>query len=80
MSQENVEVVRQLYQAKDARNLESVAELANPDVEWMRPDSLLGRRRRGRSPLALAGAGWSGGACRAGPRSRRAAGVAASST
>jgi ketosteroid isomerase-like protein len=42
MSHENVEVVRQLYQAMDARNLEAVAELADPDVEWI-PDSRVGQ-------------------------------------
>jgi ketosteroid isomerase-like protein len=42
MSQENVEVVRQLYSAMNARDLEAVAELADPNVEWI-PDSRVGQ-------------------------------------
>jgi ketosteroid isomerase-like protein len=42
MSQENVDVVRQLYSAMNARELEAVAELADPDVEWI-PDSRVGQ-------------------------------------
>ncbi|MGH7485424.1 MAG: nuclear transport factor 2 family protein [bacterium] len=38
MSQENVEIVRQLYIAMNARDVEAFAELADPDLEWI-PDS-----------------------------------------
>jgi ketosteroid isomerase-like protein len=39
MSQENVEIVRRLYRAMDARDLEAFTELAHPEVEWI-PDTL----------------------------------------
>jgi ketosteroid isomerase-like protein len=42
MSQENVEIVRQLYSAMNARDVEAFAELADPDVEWI-PDSRVGQ-------------------------------------
>jgi ketosteroid isomerase-like protein len=45
MSQENVEIVRRLYQAMDERDPEAVAELAHPDAEWI-PD-----RRVGEGPI-----------------------------
>jgi ketosteroid isomerase-like protein len=41
MSQENVEIVRRLYRAIDARDVEAVADLAHPDSEWI-PDSRVG--------------------------------------
>jgi ketosteroid isomerase-like protein len=41
MSQENVEVVRRLYRAMDARDVEAIAELTHPQVEWI-PDSRVG--------------------------------------
>jgi uncharacterized protein len=41
MSQEQVEVVRQLYEALNAGNPEAVADLAHPDVEWI-PDTRVG--------------------------------------
>ena len=45
MSQENVEVVRRAYVAMGAGNLDSVIELAVPDLEWI-PD-----RRVGEGPI-----------------------------
>jgi len=45
MSQENVEVVRRLYSAWNARDLKATTELAHPDVEWL-PD-----RRVGQGPV-----------------------------
>jgi ketosteroid isomerase-like protein len=41
MSQENVEIVRKLYSAFNARDVEAMTELADPDVEWI-PDSRVG--------------------------------------
>lgn len=41
MSEENVELVRRLYEAMDARDIESASELAHPDVEWV-PDKRVG--------------------------------------
>ena len=41
MSEANVEIVRRLYAAMDARDVEAVAGLAHPDVEWV-PDSRVG--------------------------------------
>ncbi len=41
MSQENVEIVRALYQAMNDRNSEQVAELLHPEVEWV-PDGRVG--------------------------------------
>ena len=52
MSQENVEIVRQLYSAMNARDVEASAELAHPDVEWI-PDSRVGQGPiRGRDNVA----------------------------
>jgi uncharacterized protein len=45
MSLENVEVVRSLYQAVEARDYATVAELAHQDLEWT-PD-----RRVGEGPV-----------------------------
>ena len=42
MSEENVEIVRRLYKAMDARDVEAAAELAHPDAEWI-PDSRVGQ-------------------------------------
>jgi uncharacterized protein len=42
MSQENVEIVRRLYPAMDARDVEAFTELAHPDAEWI-PDSRVGQ-------------------------------------
>ena len=41
MPQENVEIIRRLYGAMDARELEAVRELAHPDLEWV-PDERVG--------------------------------------
>jgi ketosteroid isomerase-like protein len=41
MSEENVEIVRRLYRAMDARDVEAAAELVHPDAEWI-PDSRVG--------------------------------------
>jgi ketosteroid isomerase-like protein len=41
MSKENVEVIRRLYRAMDARDVEAVTELSDPAVEWV-PDSRVG--------------------------------------
>jgi ketosteroid isomerase-like protein len=41
MSEQNVEIVRRLCRAMDARDLEAVIELAHPDVEWV-PDGSVG--------------------------------------
>src|SRR5262245_4095054 len=48
MSQQKVAIVRQLYSAMNARELEAVAELTDPDVEWT-PDRRVGQGQiRGR--------------------------------
>ena len=39
MSQENVEIVRRLYEAMNARDLDLIRELGSPDVEWV-PDPI----------------------------------------
>jgi ketosteroid isomerase-like protein len=41
MSQENLDVVRRLYQAMNARDLDGITDLADPDVEWI-PDKRVG--------------------------------------
>jgi ketosteroid isomerase-like protein len=41
VSEENLEIVRLLYRAMDARDLEAIAELVHPDAEWI-PDSRVG--------------------------------------
>ncbi len=41
MSQENIEIVRRLYQALNARDLPAVGALTHPAVEWI-PDSRVG--------------------------------------
>jgi hypothetical protein len=41
MSRENVEMVRRLYRAMDARDVDAVAEITHPDVEWI-PDRRVG--------------------------------------
>jgi uncharacterized protein len=41
MSEGNLELIRRLYRAMDARDIESVAELADPDMEWI-PDIRVG--------------------------------------
>ncbi|HEX2360092.1 MAG TPA: nuclear transport factor 2 family protein [Solirubrobacterales bacterium] len=45
MSEENVQVIRRLYRAMDARDIDTVIELAHPAVEWV-PD-----RRVGEGPV-----------------------------
>ena len=42
MSQENVEVVSQIYSAMNARDVDAITELAHPDAEWI-PDSRVGQ-------------------------------------
>jgi len=42
MSQENVEVIRRLYTARDASDVEAFTQLAHPDAEWI-PDSRVGQ-------------------------------------
>jgi ketosteroid isomerase-like protein len=34
MSQENVEIVRRIYEAFSSRNFDAIAQLGHPDVEW----------------------------------------------
>ena len=41
MSQQNVEIVRRLYEAMAARDLAALAKLTPPDAEWI-PDSRVG--------------------------------------
>jgi ketosteroid isomerase-like protein len=41
MSEENVELIRRLYRAMDARDVEAAAELADPELEWI-PDARVG--------------------------------------
>ena len=41
MSQENVEIVRQLYTAMNAGDIAEIAKLVHPDGEWI-PDSRVG--------------------------------------
>ncbi len=41
MPEQNVEIVRRLYEAMNARDADAVTELAHPDVEWI-PDSRVG--------------------------------------
>src|SRR5262245_43012774 len=51
MSRENVEIVRELYSAFNARDAEAMTELTAPDVEWT-PDSRVGQRPiRGRENI-----------------------------
>ena len=45
MSQENVEIVRRLYRAMDARDFDTIAELAHHDAEWIHD------RRVGEGPV-----------------------------
>jgi uncharacterized protein len=45
MSEENLELIRRLYRAMDARDVEAAAELADPALEWI-PD-----RRVGEGPV-----------------------------
>jgi uncharacterized protein len=42
MSQENVEIVKAAYVAWNAGDMEALAELADPDVDWI-PDSRVGQ-------------------------------------
>jgi uncharacterized protein len=42
MPGENVDVVRRLYEAMNARDVEAAAELAHPDAEWI-PDARVGQ-------------------------------------
>jgi ketosteroid isomerase-like protein len=41
MSEGNLELIRRLYRAMDARDVEAAAELADPEVEWI-PDKRVG--------------------------------------
>jgi uncharacterized protein len=41
MSQGNLEVIRRAYRAMDARDIETVTELSDPEVEWI-PDKRVG--------------------------------------
>jgi ketosteroid isomerase-like protein len=41
MSEKNVEVIRRLYRAMDARDLQTFAELTHPALEWI-PDERVG--------------------------------------
>ena len=51
MSQQNVEVIRRLYQAMNVRDSEAFAELAHPALEWV-PDQRLGEEPvRGREKV-----------------------------
>jgi uncharacterized protein len=51
MSEGNLELIRRLYRAMDARDIEAVAELADPDMEWI-PDMRVGVRPiRGRDEV-----------------------------
>jgi ketosteroid isomerase-like protein len=43
MSAENVEIVRRLYRAMEARDLDAIAELAHRDAEWI-SDRRVGER------------------------------------
>jgi hypothetical protein len=50
MSQENVEVVRRLYEAYAAHDFQTALDLIAPDIEWdlsMRPDGKVYRGREG---------------------------------
>jgi ketosteroid isomerase-like protein len=42
MAHENLTIVRRLYRAMDVRDLEVIAELVDPDAEWI-PDSRVGQ-------------------------------------
>jgi uncharacterized protein len=46
MSEENLELIRRLYRAMDARDVEAAAELSDPALEWI-PD-----RRVGEGPVS----------------------------
>ena len=51
MSHQNIEIVRRLYEAMNARDSEAVAELAHRDAEWI-PDSRVGEKPiRGREKV-----------------------------
>jgi ketosteroid isomerase-like protein len=41
MPTDKAEVVRRLYRAMDSRDIDAIAELADPDAEWV-PDSRVG--------------------------------------
>ena len=43
MAQGNVEIVRRLYEAMDARDVEAITELVHEDGEWV-PDRRVGER------------------------------------
>jgi ketosteroid isomerase-like protein len=45
MSEENVEIVRRLYRAMNARDVDAVAKLAHHDMEWIHD------RRMGQGPV-----------------------------
>ena len=51
MSEQNLEVIRSLYRAIDAKDIEAAAELADSDLEWV-PDPRVGEERvRGREEV-----------------------------
>jgi ketosteroid isomerase-like protein len=52
MSQENVEIVRRVHEAFNARDVKAVLELVRPDVEW-RPALFGGGMWRGPSIAAM---------------------------
>jgi ketosteroid isomerase-like protein len=45
MPEENVEIVRRLYQAMEARDVEALPDLGHPDAEWIHD------RRVGKEPI-----------------------------
>jgi uncharacterized protein len=51
MSEENLEVIRRLYRALDAGDVEAASELCDPDLEWI-PDERIGQEpARGREQV-----------------------------
>jgi ketosteroid isomerase-like protein len=51
MSEENLEVIRRVYRAMDARDLEALAELGDPDVMWIADESVGERPVHGREQV-----------------------------
>jgi uncharacterized protein len=51
MSEENLEVIRRVYRAMDGRDLETLAELGDPDVVWLADESVGERPVHGREQV-----------------------------
>jgi uncharacterized protein len=61
MSQENVEIVRAVYEAWTRGDYEAVFERFNPEVEWFPPPDISSSgQRRGHKGIRRSMAGWVG--------------------